>query len=76
MRQRVGLHPQRQHRGFGDLPVPLGSLYGETDSERCFALLRHHILEARDVLAGIRAAVPWILDNREYTSLNFLLANE
>ncbi len=62
--------------GLENVPVPLGPLYGETDSERYFALLRYHIREARDILAGIRTAVAWILDNREYTSLNFLLANE
>lgn len=62
--------------GLEDPPVPLGPLYGETDSERYFALLRYHIREARDVLAGIRTAVAWILDNCKYTSLNFLLADE
>ncbi len=37
---------------------------------------RHHIREAQDILTGIRTAVTWLLDNREYTSLNFLLVDE
>lgn len=61
--------------GLEDLPFPVGPLHGDTDSERYFALLRHHAREAPDTLAGIRRAVAWISENRDYTSLNFLLAD-
>ncbi len=61
--------------GLEDLPFPVGPLYGDTDSERYFALLRHHIQEAPDTLTGIHRTIAWISENRDYTSLNFLLAD-
>jgi predicted glutamine amidotransferase len=61
--------------GLEDLPGSLGLFLGETDSERYFALLHHHIGEARDTITGIRKAVDWIEENCTYTSLNFLLAD-
>ncbi len=61
--------------GLEDLPFPAGPLYGDTDSERYFAILRYHIREASDTLIGIRRAIAWISENRDYTSLNFLLAD-
>ncbi len=53
----------------------MGPLYGDTDSERYFALLRYHIQEAPDALTGIHKTIAWISENRDYTSLNFLLAD-
>jgi glutamine amidotransferase len=61
--------------GLEDLPVLSDSLYGDTDSERYFALLRYHMREAPDTIIGIRSIVSWISKNRDYTSLNCLLAN-
>ena len=61
--------------GLEDLPFPVGPLHGDTDSERYFALLRYHVQEAPNTLAGIRGAIAWISENRDYTSLNFLLAD-
>lgn len=63
--------------GLEELPFPVGPLYGDTDSERYFALLRYRIGEAGgDVMAGIRETVDWIRSNRPYNSLNFLLADD
>ena len=61
--------------GLEDLPASLGFFLGDTDSERYFALLRHHIREASDTPTGIRKAIGWISENCTYTSLNFLLAD-
>ena len=61
--------------GLEDLPFPVGLLDGDTDSERYFALLRHHVQESPDTLTGIRGTIAWISENRDYTSLNFLLAD-
>ena len=62
--------------GLKELCASLGPFRGDTDSERYFALLRHHIREAPDALTGIRQAVGWIKENcAYYTSLNFLLAD-
>jgi predicted glutamine amidotransferase len=61
--------------GLEELPETLGLFLGETDSERYFALLYHHIGEARDTITGIRKSVDWIRKNCTYTSLNFLLAD-
>lgn len=61
--------------GLEDLPVSLGPLQGDTDSERYFALLCHHIREASDTLTGIKKAVGQVIENCPYTSLNFLLAD-
>lgn len=61
--------------GLEDLPASSGLLLGDTDSERYFALLRHHIGKAQNALTGIRDAVEWIIENCTYTSLNFLLAD-
>jgi predicted glutamine amidotransferase len=58
-----------------DLADPLGPFSGDTDSERYFAVLRHHIGKASNTLTGIRKAVGWIKKNCTYTSLNFLLAD-
>jgi glutamine amidotransferase len=57
------------------LLFPVGPLCGDTDSERYFAILRHHVWEASDNLAGIQRTVAWISENCDYTSLNFLLAD-
>ena len=57
-----------------NLPDSLGPFSGDTDSERYFAVLRHHIGKATNTLIGIRKAVGWIRENCIYTSLNFLLA--
>jgi glutamine amidotransferase len=61
--------------GLEELPESLGLFLGNTDSERYFALLHHHIGEARDTITGIRKTVAWIENNCTYTSLNFLLAD-
>jgi predicted glutamine amidotransferase len=61
--------------GLEDLPFAVGPLYGDTDSKRYFALLRHHVREGPEPLAGVRRTVDWISENRDYTSLNFLLAD-
>lgn len=61
--------------GLEHLLLPVGPLYGDTDSERYFAILRHHVWEASDNLAGIQRTVAWISENCDYTSLNFLLAD-
>jgi predicted glutamine amidotransferase len=61
--------------GLEDLPASLGFFLGDTDSERYFALLHHHIGEAPDVLIGIQKALHWIEEHCTYTSLNFLLAD-
>lgn len=61
--------------GLEDLPASLGFLLGDTDSERYFALLHHHLAEAPDTITGIRETVAWIQENCTYTSLNFLLAD-
>jgi predicted glutamine amidotransferase len=61
--------------GFENLSDALSPFYGDTDSERYFALLRHHIREASDTPTGIRKTTGWISDNCTYTSLNFLLAD-
>jgi glutamine amidotransferase len=61
--------------GLEDLPGSLGLFLGNTDSERYFALLHHHIREARDTITGIRKTIRWVKDNCTYSSLNFLLAD-
>jgi predicted glutamine amidotransferase len=61
--------------GLENLPVSLGPFEGDTDSERYFALLRHHISNAPDKLTGIRETVSRVMKNYTYTSLNFLLAD-
>lgn len=61
--------------GLEELPGSLGLFLGETDSERYFALLHHHIGEARDTITAIRKTIDWIEENCTYTSLNFLLAD-
>jgi predicted glutamine amidotransferase len=61
--------------GLEEASHTLGLLLGDTDSERYFALLRHHIGEASDALSGIKEAVGWIRQNCSYASLNFLLAD-
>lgn len=61
--------------GLEDLPASSGLFLGDTDSERYFALLRHHIGKTQNALTGIRDAVGWIMENCTYTSLNFLLAD-
>jgi predicted glutamine amidotransferase len=61
--------------GLEDLPGSLGLFLGETDSERYFTLLQHHIREARNTITGIQKTVDWIKENCTYTSLNFLLAD-
>ena len=61
--------------GLEELPESLGLFLGETDSERYFALLHHHIGEARDTITGIQTTIDWIKENCTYTSLNFLLAD-
>jgi predicted glutamine amidotransferase len=61
--------------GLEELPGSLGHFLGETDSERYFALLHHHIGEARDTITGIRMTIDWIEENCTFTSLNFLLAD-
>src|SRR5215210_3843344 len=61
--------------GLEELPESLGLFLGDTDSERYFALLHHHIPEARDTITGIRKTIDWIEKNCTYTSLNFLLAD-
>ena len=61
--------------GLEHLPFPVGPLYGDTDSERYFALLHHHVREASDTFVGIQKTVEWISKNRDFTSLNFLLAD-
>jgi predicted glutamine amidotransferase len=61
--------------GLEDLPVSSGLILGNTDSERYFALLHHHISEAPDTLTGIQTTVNWIKENCTYISLNFLLAD-
>jgi predicted glutamine amidotransferase len=61
--------------GLENLPFPVGPLHGNTDSERYFALLRHHGRKAPDTLAGIRRTIAWISEHRDYTSLNFLLTD-
>jgi len=61
--------------GLEELPGSLGLLLGNTDSERYFILLQHHILEAPDAITGIRKAVDWVKENCTYVSLNFLLAD-
>lgn len=61
--------------GLEDLPDSRGPFEGDTDSERYFALLRHHISNAPDTLTGIREAVSRVMKNYTYTSLNFLLAD-
>jgi hypothetical protein len=53
----------------------LGLFLGDTDSERYFVLLQHHIREVPDTVTGIRKTVDWIKENCTYTSLNFLLAD-
>jgi predicted glutamine amidotransferase len=58
-----------------ELPESLGLFLGETDSERYFALLHHHIGKAQDTITGIRKAIDWIEENCTYSSLNFLLAD-
>lgn len=58
-----------------DLPASLGFFLGDTDSERYFALLHHHVGEAPDVLTGIQKTLHWIEEHCTYTSLNFLLAD-
>ena len=58
-----------------ELPQSLGLFLGETDSERYFALLYHHIGEAPDAITGIRKTIDWIEKNCTYTSLSFLLAD-
>lgn len=58
-----------------NIPDSLGPFQGETDSERYFAVLRHHIGEAPNTLSGIRKGVDWTRENCTYTSLNFLLAD-
>src|SRR5215204_2663351 len=61
--------------GLEDLPASLGFFLGDTDSERYFALLHHHVGEAPDVLTGIQKTLHWIEEHCTYTSLNFLLAD-
>ena len=61
--------------GLEDLPLSLGPFEGDTDSERYFALLRHHIRQSPDTLTGTRDAVSQIMKSCTYTSLNFLLAD-
>jgi predicted glutamine amidotransferase len=61
--------------GFEKLPLPLGPFRGDTDSERYFALLCHHIRKASDTLSGIRTAIKQILEKCTHTSLNFILAD-
>ncbi len=61
--------------GLEDLPNSSGFILGDTDSERYFALLHHHISEAPDTLTGIQRTLNWIKENCSYTSLNFLLAD-
>jgi predicted glutamine amidotransferase len=53
----------------------VSTLHGDTDSERYFALLRHHARKAPDTLAGIWRTIAWISEHRDYTSLNFLLTD-
>jgi predicted glutamine amidotransferase len=47
---------------------------GDTDSERCFALVAKEIRARGNVGAGISAAVNWIADNLPVYSMNFVLA--
>jgi glutamine amidotransferase len=61
--------------GLEELPGSLGLFLGNTDSERYFALLHHHIREARDMITSIRKTVNWIEETCTYSSLNFLLAD-
>jgi predicted glutamine amidotransferase len=61
--------------GLEELPRFLGLFLGDTDSERYFTLLQHHIREARDTITGIRNTIHWVKDNCTYTSLNFLLTD-
>jgi glutamine amidotransferase len=61
--------------GLEKLPGSLGLLLGDTDSERYFVLLQHHLREAPDAVTGIRKTVDWVKENCTYTSLNFLLAD-
>jgi glutamine amidotransferase len=61
--------------GLENLPLSLGPFDGDTDSERYFALLCHHIREAPDMLSAIRKAIRQILENCTYTSLNFILSD-
>jgi glutamine amidotransferase len=57
------------------LPGSSGLLLGDTDSERYFVLLQHHLREAQDAITGIRKTVDWVRENCTYVSLNFLLAD-
>ena len=61
--------------GLEELPGSSGLLLGDTDSERYFVLLQHHLREAPDAITGIRKTVDWVKENCTYTSLNFLLAD-
>ena len=58
-----------------NLSFPVAPLHGDTDFERYFAFLRHHVREAPDTLAGIQSAIAWFSENRDYTSLNLLQAD-
>jgi predicted glutamine amidotransferase len=52
-----------------------GLLLGDTDSERYFALLHHHIREDRDTITDTMKAVYCSQKCCIYTSLNFVLAD-
>jgi glutamine amidotransferase len=47
---------------------------GDTDSERCFALVAKEIRARGNVGVGISAAVSWIAENLPVYSMNFVLA--
>jgi len=64
--------------GLDSLEAKLGDdralVAGDTDSERCFALITRLITaHGGDVAAGLAAAVSWIADNLPVWSLNFVL---
>jgi predicted glutamine amidotransferase len=67
----VGDIPRLEHH-LGD---DIRRVTGESDSERCFALITREIAaHAGDVEAGIRAAVGWVVDELPVVSINFVLA--
>jgi predicted glutamine amidotransferase len=67
--------------GFGDLPLleahlgdDLGSVEGDTDSERLFALVTREIRRVDDVTAGLVAAIDWVAEHLPVLALNVVLA--
>ena len=72
------------HNGvIGDLPAleaelgdAISMVYGQTDSERYFALITREIERTGDVGEGIVSAVGWIAANLPVFAINFVLISE